>query len=303
MATGECVGMYDDIPFEEYCGMPGMNASTLKWGRHSMLHLKAAIEKRMQRDSVDMGFGRALHAMVLEPDTFESRFRVSHGCCAVLKSGARNGMQCGCEARYSDGELFYCGKHADEDMVDDGHTLTGDEHERVQAACAMLRSNDVYRMLRLSGHNEVTLQWHRDEVLCKARLDKMTVPFGSVPRLIVDVKKCQVGRGGDFHAGRSMVDYGYDMQAAWYVEAVKAVTGDDAQFIWIFIEDDYPFAINAIQADRETMQIGKLKIDKVWQQYLDAMASGAWPGYSDNVHLGGVPEFEREKFRNVLGGM
>ena len=100
------------VKFEDYCAMPGLNASTLAWGLKSAQHLKAALDGELKKDSPAMTFGRALHAKLLEPDVYLKEFTVSSGCQAIIKSGDSKGQVCGNNAMWLLGGLWLCGMHA-----------------------------------------------------------------------------------------------------------------------------------------------------------------------------------------------
>lgn len=287
-----------DLSFEAYKAIPALNSSRLAWGRLSMQHLRAALLGGMDKDSSDMAFGRALHCRLLEPDVYKEKYKISPGCEAVLVSGKNRGMRCGKSARILVDGKFACGVHG-KDGEEDPHVITADEAKRVEMATAGVFAHPVVKLLRQSGGYEASGFWNQDGFACKMRLDKLCV---KVPA-IIDVKKVQVGRGSTGTLERDILNYNYDFKAAWYVRGYQALFGVTPAFVWIFVEDGVPHAVNVKQADDETLAIGEAKVVDVIEKLKRARDSGEWPGYSDKIEFGGLPEFEKAKWRGILGGL
>ncbi len=299
VVTGDmATGFYYDLTFETYCKLPGVNASTLCWGDLSDAHMKAAIDGLLQHDSPDMAFGRALHARLLEPESYQERFVVSPGCEAVLSSGKNKGQMCGKTAKYLlPSGKFACGTHTSIDEQS-ANILTADEAARVEGAAAAVKEHDVVKLLRQSGGFECTAVWQRDGVLCRGRLDKLCA---KVPA-IVDLKKITVGRGKLRTIELDILNYNYDIKAAWYVDGVERILGARPAFVWIFVEDGPPYGVRVLQADADTLAVGALKANDLFERYKRANESGVWPGYSSKVEFGGLPSFEKDKWRGMIGG-
>ena len=58
---------------------------------------------------------------------------------------------------------------------------------------------------------------------------------------IVDLKSCVDARPDPFV--RSVVNFGYDVQAALYVDVAQAIDGKKRDFYWVAVEKDAPYAV------------------------------------------------------------
>lgn len=296
-------GVYPDIKFGDYVSWNAMNVSTLKWGLKSMKHLKAAIEGRIQKpDSPDKKLGRAIHCRLLEPDRYKSEFQVAGKCQAAFKSGRNEGRKCGAPGKVKlDGE-WLCGKHGPGEEGGESALLSVDEANRIERLNESVRAHPVIKLLRQQGGAEVSLCWEQDGVLMKARLDKLIVKEG-FPPTIVDLKKVQTGKG-DFHSAQAAIgNYEYHIQAACYRCAVQRLYGIDANFLWVFVEDNEPFDVNPIQADGATLDLGLHQFQKLVENYRAMRETLLQPeGYSSEVQLGGLPAWYFRQFHQSYEG-
>lgn len=294
------VSQISQITFEEYCKLPGLNISTLCHGLTSAQHLRAALDGRMTKETPALAFGRAIHARLLEPDVYLKEFTTSPGCQAEMKSGASKGMCCGNHATWLYQGQWLCGVHRPKALAEisapEQNVLSVEETQRIEGIAGAVQSHDVVKLLRMRGGFEVSLEFVIDGIQCKARLDKYIARSATLPPVVIDVKKVRLGGATDEEVGRSVVNYHYLPKAAWYVDAVKALTGEPATFVWIFVEDEYPFAINVKQADAVDLAIGRQQYRECLEMYKHGVATGQWPGYSTRINVGASPEWFRKRF-------
>ena len=292
--------MVSDISFEDYCGLPGLNASTLAWGMKYAQHLKACLDGELKKESPALTFGRALHAKLLEPDVYLRDFTISTGCQAIIKSGDSKGMVCGNNAGWLLNGQWLCGLHAPKALKEiskpETNCLTMAEAERVELAAASVMRHKVVGLLRQRGGFEVTLRYELDGIKCKARLDKYIPATSGLPPIVIDLKKVAAGKAGSDSFAKSIVDYDYCFKAAWYVDAVHAVVGVKPTFIWVVVEDEAPYGVNVIQADGSDLAIGRMQYRDCMAKYIHGMRTGEWPGYAQRIQVGGAPEWYKKRF-------
>jgi len=302
-------GVYEGVSFDLYKAWPLLNQSTLKWGLTSAQHLKAAMDGLIARSDTDaQRLGRALHSKILEPETFDQEWVFSEGCCAEIKSGARKGDTCGAEASYREmtdgGEArWYCGVHAKgKDVHESPNRLSWDQIEDIDAVCDAMVKHPVIRLLRQHGGHEVSVVWDAEGFPAKSRLDKwITGDDGKWPATVVDLKKCRIGHGGCDKFADAMRAYGYDIQAAWYVDAVAQVTGKHAKFVWVTVEEQFPYSVNVMQCDAATLAFGRERYQRLLELLRRGQTTGHWPGHMRGLEIGsvGLPDWfikrEREK--------
>lgn len=286
-------GIHHGVSFETYAGWKAINSGVVKWGAISPKHMHAAFNGELKaEDTRSMKLGRALHCMLLEPETFETRFIIAGDCEAVLKSGDRKGMKCGATGRFRDGDgAWMCGKHEPTEplpLTEDIITL--DEAKRCRAANEAIKSHWAVKLIRRKGWSEVSLVWEYAGLPMKCRLDRYATE-GTRPT-IIDVKKVQPGKGTVEECEYAIKRYGYATQASLYVEGAARLSGKRPEFIWLFVEDGPPHDINIIPASAETLAIGWHIAKSAITRYARAIKSTDIPGYivvPENIKPGGLP--------------
>jgi hypothetical protein len=277
-------GIYEGVPYEHYAAWPAVTRNILQLVYEvTPKHAKAAIDGELpDTDSKDRRFGRAEHCRLLEPDVFAERFLIASPCAEPLKSGKRKGEPCGCAGVYYRGGFWFCGKHRPDGAQEPRDYLSADQATAIERVKDAVFGHKVVRILRTHGGCEVSVVWNRDGLPCKARLDKM-IHKANCPNTVLDLKKIQATQGTDHALRRAIRNYSYDIQAAWYTEGVKAVTGDPFRFAWVFTEDAPPFDVRPLWASPAMLEVGRCKVNAAWQTYLRCVQSGEWPGYCDDI--------------------
>lgn len=95
---------------------------------------------------------------------------------------------------------------------------------------------------------------------------------------------------------RTIMDYGYDVQAEHYRQTWKAATGEDRPFRFIFIEKEPPHEICVVELSGEDLMMAQKRIRRareIWRNCLDA---GDWPGYPLEVVQVKLPEFYQSRW-------
>jgi len=311
-------GIYDAIPFDEYAGWDCLNGSTLTKGLQrghcvSARHLHGYLVGELEDpESKDRAFGRAMHTRLLEPDKFEGRHPIAGQCQAVLKSGKNAGKQCqyqGAVRSIADKQWF-CGAHdTGANEIPDG-TITSNQAARIEHLAREIVNHPAVKLFRSQGGVEKSFVWdqpvtfwldgkeHETLVRMKGRVDKdIDKPRGKVPPMIVDVKKVQRGCHTDEAFGREIDKWHYAPKAALYVDGLELLDGVRREFVWCVVEDSFPFDVNCIQADEETLEIGRFQYNELLSLYARCQHTGYWPGVSGKVHRGGLPEYVKRIYR------
>lgn len=301
-------GIFPDLDYATYRSIPAINISTLAWADESAAHLKAAIDGTMdKKESEDLAYGTALHARVLEPEFYYKRYVVSMPCSAILKSGDRKGLACGERGRYLVGEQWFCGKHASAGSNQASLTISEETARSIEMAFDRISAHPIVRLVNQRGAFECTICFtisdmglHSCPLDAKVRLDKLILPTDRWPCTILDLKKVGHGAANQDDVENSIWRWKYDAKAAFYVDAVQRICGYNARFVWIFIEDSPPYTINVMEADRETIEIGRQRYQSWLGKYVVGKLSGEWPGHTDGTTIkrGGLPEHVRKKFRH-----
>lgn len=202
-------------------------------------------------------FGQLFHKMALQPETVWDEFAVAPTV----------------DRRTKDGKAEYAAfLEASYDKV----IVTADMVMQATEMCNALMENDFCRKL-LSGAKETPYFWTDDLTgeACKCRTDCI-VEINGIP-LVVDLKSTNNASTDAFC--KDAVKYGYDFQAAMYLEGVKAVTGREFGFVFIAVEKTEPYSINVLQADKPFIQRGYDTFRELIGIHHDCQQTGEFWGY------------------------
>lgn len=229
------------------------NYSRLKHFDRSPAHFRHASEHPDHGDTDARKVGRCLHLAIFEPDVFETDV-------VTWEGGDRRGREW---------KAFSVANARRE-------ILTVAEAATVTAMARSVRENpDVARYLE-AGEAEITALW-RDRVTgrdCKARLDWIA-GLGA----LLDLKSARDASPKGF--GRQAHGLHYHTQAAFYTDAVHAITGVLLPFLTIAVENTAPFISQLYVVPREAIDAGR-RLYRIWLAQLDECTrTGRWPGYSD----------------------
>jgi exodeoxyribonuclease VIII len=245
--------------FPEYQASVGLNASVLKEGRKSMLHLKHAWDTP-RKDTPQMQHGRAVHCLLLEPGEFESRYKSWDGgrrAGNAYKDFLADAEAHGAEVLKEEGEWSF------RSVLDTGK--------------AWLNRPDVLSLVR-GGRPEVVAFWGEDRMQCKARLDLLK------PDVLVDVKTTADIEARAF--SRQFYALGYDIQLAWYRRAVEVLTGSTLPVEIIAIENRLPHDIAIVPVPEEVLDVAWAKCASTLLRLRECLAADTWPGVANHQPYG-----------------
>ena len=159
---------------------------------------------------------------------------------------------------------------------------------RVADMAQALRTHPLASALlcREDVQTEQSLFWQDDDsgIWRRARLDAAR-RGGRL--LISDYKTARSAEPGQF--ARSAASYGYHQQAAWYLDAVAAVLGEDAAFLFVVQEKEPPYLVTVCELDGPALEAGRARNRQAIERYRDCCEAGVWPGYSTDIELISLP--------------
>lgn len=246
----------------DYRSSPELNWSRLRLAGKSPQHFAAG--PGIVEDTPALRLGRAAHVATLEPERFAASFTTWHG-------GRRAGREW---------EAF--AENAESAGVE---VLTADEAAQVAALATAVRTHAGAASLLREGDAELSVRFEVDGRPCKARLDYLSGSMGG--RVVVDLKTAQDASPGGF--GRAAAQSGYLGQAAWYCDAVEAVTGEAPSFVFVVVEKSAPYAVGVYAVDEVQLDVGRRLYRRLLRRVRECEESGLWPGYSSGVGLLELP--------------
>lgn len=254
----------------------------------------AADRPREQTD--DMAFGHAFHTRVLEPHKFGSQYDVIDeealkGALVSLddyKAAAakleitvgkmkKDELKAAIQAKGDPNFKFR------EDLIVELYgnktIISADEMFALDSMAGNLQRHTELADFFSHGMAEMSGFWTDPEtgIRCKFRPDWIALtPHGNF-RVMVDAKKTRDASKEGFR--RSISNFGYDVQAAFYTDGFKALTGETIPFYFAAAEDRSPFAVAGYRATESMIETGRAKYRAALQLLNWCRENAAWPTY------------------------
>lgn len=137
----------------------------------------------------------------------------------------------------------------------------------------------------------------------KVRIDRLAQQYKGLPYLAIDLKRMPVMEGKRWKREKAIERYGWDVQAAMYIEAVMTAFGANrCDFCWVFVEEKYPHDVVWFPAGRDTIAIGADKLRRYRQQWAACDHLDYWPGYCiSDQQPGGLSEYYVSRYYEQHG--
>ncbi len=249
------------MSFWDYRALPGMNWSLLKAMGDSAKHFRHA-EQYERGDTDTLLVGRATHTATLEPYEFEKTYAIWTGDRRAGKkwdefkvTAADAGLEC----------------------------LREKDRREVLAMAWAVRMHPAARDILSKGRAERVYQWHDREtgILCKARLDWTRAS------LVSDLKTTQSVEPEAF--ARSVVNYCYEGQAAFYSDGFEAVTGRKPAFAHIAVESSAPYDVGVFEMPPDALELGRHRYRGYLKLLAACRAFDNYPGRSSKIQTLRLP--------------
>lgn len=276
--TPPAPGIYTGMSTEDYHKVAALSKSRMDALHKSPAHLLAYLAEQHE-DTAATILGSLTHTLTMEPELYALRFRAYDDIRRSNKIGKAN-----CEEAE--------GAHLT--------PITKETLAQAEAMAQALRSHPTAAgaFLAEGTQFEVSVFWvevvNGVSIPCKARLDILNRSLPGLGCLTADVKKSRDAspRG----MARSIMEYRYHVQAAWYRRGVYLAAGlhSDA-FYLLCVEDAAPYlaAIYEISEDAQQMALHEIKTDM--ETLAGCIESGNWPGYPDGIMTLDLPAWAYRK--------
>ena len=132
------------------------------------------------------------------------------------------------------------------------------------------------------GQPERTLIWQEDgNVWCRARLDWLR-------HAAIDDYKTSASANPDAWS-LTLFSMGFDIQAAWYLRGLKAVTGAEATFRFAVQETYPPYALSVVGLGPDALMLAEKKCLYALETWRECLRTGEWPGYPSRTCYASLP--------------
>lgn len=249
--------VYDEAPYTR-------NTALQKMGRSPAHYLSALVER--SPDTAAFLFGRALHAMVLEPHANK-----------VIASPKLDRRKNADKEAYDKFSAENVGKII----------VPGDDYNKLSAMAAKILESDTGKALLTGGYAEHSLFWqHESGVKCKARLDYIQPE----QRIIVDLKTTSKAATLNSFA-RSLADYGYAQQAYLYLDGARRVWDASFDFVFLAIETEPPFEFAFYRINEAALEKAGEQVEQNLRRLAECESTNHWPGYSHEIQDISLPSW------------
>lgn len=293
---------------DDYHAAHGLSSTALKeLVQRSPAHCRALMDGLRRKGSDAMDLGTVVHAAVLEPDTFWDRFWVApvkadhpealdtvadyRKACDYFgadykakdtKPALRAALE-GIDAPVAFWEdLKVCPDGKDE--------ITRHQFDVASGVVGSIRETPEAGDLFSAGESEMSF-FALDEptgVVVKARADCYVEKAATV----ADLKTCEDARP---HAvQRAIVNYGYDLSAAMYLDVIAAAGKPAESFVWVFAETTPPYAVRVYIASSDMLEQARARYRAGLEQFAWCRDTDSWPGYEGAPQLIDLPAWAKK---------
>ena len=211
-------------------------------------------------------FGTLAHEAVLEPDSWKARCRPSSKIDRRTTEGKTIAQW-----QASQTEKFGI-QFIEEGLYNQIETLASNVH-------ACLGDSGIFTggMAELSGFTEL--------LGCNVRIR----PDYLKDDIIVDLKTSHDSRIESFQ--RSIFTYGYDLQAAFYLDCAAQIDGKQRRFLWVAVESEAPYGVCVYEPDEAVLERGRKLYRQAIKTYLECAEIDYWPAYPTTTQTIKLPRY------------
>lgn len=274
------MGWIKDMRFTDYLALDAIDASLIK----SALRGREFI-KLTHKESDALNFGRAFHIALLEPEKFAKLVQVRDGGVKTKKHAAQKEKDL---QTYGDDALDFI-------------YISEDERNTIDKMREAIYQFDDVKKLLLPTEKEIT--------------GILDFPNGKAPgkfKIRVDAKgrnylldlKTTTASGFDYFT-REIVNYGYDIQAAFYLWVANVIEGSETyeRWFWLVVEKSAPFRVALYEAPESVKVVGLKKAFEGVHKIRDAYRENKFSELiNTEITMPAWYEAEMEKVLETNGG-
>jgi hypothetical protein len=250
-------GIYD-IPNEEYHASAGVSRSAITEFMISPLHYWDRYinpDKPKFKKSKSFDIGTATHTYLLENKKFNESY-------VIMPTFSGKGMKAA--------QAEFKAQHKGKEFI------SQKDFDNVMGIVRSVEKHATAKDLIIDAVYEKSIYWIDEDtgLLCKARPD---IWHSSV---IADIKTTECARENRFQY--SISDYGYHIQAAMILDAVKKMALEEhMNFFFIAAETKRPYPVVSYPLNSQSIYQGKEEYKSALHKMKECFDKNEWPGYED----------------------
>lgn len=256
-----------------YWDHPGVSQSMLKELDRSPWHYHERYVARTvpEVDKVSLRRGRAIHALVFEPEDFDRRFPTFYG-----------------EKRSAEDKARFAAMDEAAAALDGCALREGDAADVRGMAAALRADRYVASLLERVMAAELPIEWECQTTgtHCKARLDALA--FGG--DAVIDLKSTANGSREAF--AKSIHNFGYALQAAHYLAGIEARTGKrPSHYLLVVVESEPPHAVAHYRLGARSIEAGERERIRLLDLLAECRDRDHWPAYTQGFEDLEMPDW------------
>ena len=243
----------------QYHANPALGSTGIKLLAQRPSLFKAQVIDGIQEEKYCFNIGSAFHSITLEPEKFEEEFVVSE---LDRRTNAFKDF-----VKEHTGQTII--KPADYEMV--GAMRDG-----------VLRNDTAYKLLNQKSETEMSYFWtdRLTQTECKCRPDALIRHQKGL--IAVDLKSTQDAGKEGFR--RSVGQYRYDIQAAWYSMGISIVEETPVDlFVFIVTEKTPPYDTGVYYLSDQALNTGLKDCKNALDTYKRCVETDTWPGLPEGL--------------------
>ncbi len=269
LAPGKYSNITDEIYFDKDC--PGVSRSDLLVVKRSVRHYLEGKKSVSNSETPALIFGKAFHCALLTPDQFDKYFCPEFEGPAALSKRTKE---------------YQSLKEAYGNQNIGRHQLDAETMLRLKTMVDACKEHPVVAQLLKLGEHENVFFWEDEGVLCRAKIDTWVPSKG----LVVDFKTTTDASLNSFR--KSIANYYYDMQGAFYVDGVSAYAGAQIEnYLIVAVESQPPHEIAVYHLLSPDLEVGRELYKTFLRKLKNANAEGEHLGYPKEIQAINLPAF------------
>ncbi len=256
-----------NITSAEYHAHPALGSSGIRLLRQRPSLFKCRVLDGVTEQKRCFDLGTAFHAAVLEPDAFATNYTLSD-----------------LDKRTKEYKAFATDNAGKNILNANDYAIVTGMRDGV------MRNATAAKLFAKSPEVEMSYFWNDKitNVECKCRPDAL---LENKDRLIaIDLKSTRDASARAFQ--KSVAQYGYHIQAAWYSHGIEVVGGRAVDlFLFIAVEPEPPFDCGVYYLSEDALDIGWRDCQNATKVFAECKKSNLWPGLPPGLTELPLPEW------------
>ena len=255
---------------KDYFLVNALSNSDFRLLKESVLHYEHKELFKLQSPSLTLG--RAVHKLVLDPDSFNEDFVIEDFKGADLNKNTK---------AYKEAKKEFL------QSVGDREVLSIDLFKQVTQMATNIKA--IAGGLLQNGQPEQAFFSSFDDIPVKCKADYYNESLG----LVIDIKTTKSIK--DFK--KSILEHGYGTQSAFYLDVINSLGKKADRFIFILVESTAPYMVSVQEMSFEGIEEGRTIYSELLQTYKNFKQNNI----INVVKMTNYPEWWLEKRRGAEG--